>query len=58
MREIRVQVGFPIGRWINSLLLMNVHVVAMPDGKGETPADALLPTEDPANLFQQSIQQA
>jgi hypothetical protein len=56
--EMRVQVRFPIGRWINGLLLMDFHMVAMPDGKGETPTDALLLAEDPTNLFQQSIQQA
>jgi hypothetical protein len=33
-------------------------MIAMSDRKGETPADALLPTEGPANLFQQPIQQA
>lgn len=58
MGEMRVQVGFPIGRWINGLLLADFHMVAMPDGKGEAPADALLPTEDSTNLFQQPIQQA
>ena len=58
MRQTRVQVGFPIGWWINGLLLTDFYMIAMPDRKGETPADALLPTEGPANLFQQPIQQA
>jgi hypothetical protein len=55
MRELRVQVGLPMGRWINGLLFTDFHMIAMPDGEGEVPADALLPTKGSTDLLQESI---
>ena len=54
--EMRIDIRFPPRAWIEELMLGDLDVVAMANRQLQTPADAALASERPAEVFKQVIQ--
>ena len=54
--EMRIDIRFPPRAWVEALMLGDLDVIAMANRQLQTPADAALASERPAEVFKQVIQ--